>query len=68
MNADPEFALRSRKRCAPVECNNSDGCWVKTGAREAIDLRYGTTCIICNGKILIGNWVPPAFEKMGKSK
>lgn len=53
--SDQEFAARSRQRCAPAECDQREGCWMKTARVSQGTLR----CAACEGLVRTENWVPP---------
>jgi hypothetical protein len=68
MRSDPVFALRSRTRCAPVECTKRDGCWVISGKASNLLSVGSPLCTCCNGRILFENWISPGFEKREMQK
>lgn len=74
MDVDPTFAAASRQRCAPLECDGREGCWVATGKPQGHNNNRRTfICDACSGRVRAELWVPPsnfrvAADIRGKNK
>ncbi len=58
------FARASRERCAPIECDQREGCWIIMGAVSAKETHAkAARCNACEGLIQIAKWRAPNFKE-----